>query len=151
MTKKIILYTKYDLRDFGFIKFNEIYGFESKYIKGSLTSFPTKRYAEKYFEWVGINLEIKDEFWEYMKNIIIVGNYDSFFLGDGDGVSIKINPITNLDVIKIEEYSTIEDLKNMSTPNNIRITYGNNTISSNTERSKRKNLKKCLLELCETL
>jgi len=65
--------------------------------------------------------------------------------------NVEREKVLDLDAIKIEEYSTIEDLKNMSIPNNIRITYENNIISSDTERSKRKNLKKCLLELCETL
>jgi len=71
--KKIILYTKYDLRDFEVIKFNKMYEFENEFIKGSLKTFPTKKDAEKYFKWQGINLEIKDEFWEEMDNIFVLG------------------------------------------------------------------------------
>ena len=50
--------------------------------------------------------------------------------------------------IIIESYSNENDV---SSGNNIRITYGDITISSEDERSKNKNLKKCLLELCDKL
>jgi hypothetical protein len=73
--RKIILYTAYDLkRDFEFIKFNELYEFENKYIKGSFFNFPTKEDVEKYFKWNKIDLEIKDEFWEDMRRTFIIGD-----------------------------------------------------------------------------
>jgi hypothetical protein len=53
--------------------------------------------------------------------------------------------------IIIESYSNENDVRCMSSGNNIRITYGNITISSENERSKNKNLKECLLKLCEKL
>ena len=53
--------------------------------------------------------------------------------------------------IIIESYSNENDVRCMSSGNNIRITYGDIAISSEDERSKNKNLKKCLLELCERL
>ena len=54
-------------------------------------------------------------------------------------------------VIIIEYYSTPEDVKNMSQGNNCRIFYKNYMINSEEERSKSKNLKKCLKLLADIL
>ena len=53
--------------------------------------------------------------------------------------------------IDIEVFSTIEDVKYMSQGKGVRISYKGTIITSNTERSTVKNLKKCLSELCELL
>ena len=97
MNKKIILYTKYDLRDFDVIKFNELYEFENEYIKGSLKSFPTKEDAENYFRWNGINIVIKEGFWEEMGKIKIWGNSNSYLkLDTSSDITIRghINNLT---------------------------------------------------------
>lgn len=88
---KLILYTKHDLRDYGFIKFNELYDYEILSWKGSLRIFDTKEEAENYFKLLGIKLEIKDEFWEYMKKCLIYGNEDNYFMCDYDG-TVTIYP-----------------------------------------------------------
>ena len=54
-------------------------------------------------------------------------------------------------VITIEYYSNLEDIKNMSQGNNCRIYYKNYIVNSEDERSKVKNLKKCLELLVDIL